>query len=144
MSTTLSPESKTCLQVCTISCESLRHLHNFWTSWNDWFTRYVRMETNNYDILINIGGSEVLIGHLYLYVTRRTIFTTYKRCRGNFKEVMKRTRTNWYKCWTGVMKTRCIIIVVHDEKREHMAIYRWYVHEIVRHRFNNSSTFLRN
>jgi hypothetical protein len=95
MSTTLPPESKTFLQECTISCESIWHFHNFWTRCNDCSTRNVRMHTTYYDMDINIGGSKFVIGRLYSNVVRRAIFTIRK----GFVALSR-------KCWTELEQIR--------------------------------------
>jgi hypothetical protein len=101
MITTLPPESKTFLQECTISLESTQHFYNFWTNCNDCSTRYLRMHTTSYDMVIKIGGSEVVICRLNSYVVRNS-----QRFRGSFEEVLNRTRTKSCKCWTEVLETR--------------------------------------
>jgi hypothetical protein len=56
------------------------HFHHFLTSCNDCSKRNVRMHTTYYDMVMNIGGSKFVIGHLHSYVVRtcRAIFTTRK------------------------------------------------------------------
>jgi hypothetical protein len=85
-----------------------------------------------------------------------------------YSTLLNRTRIKSCKCWTKVLKTSLhvgsnllsrgriivvgtsnathadLIVLVHSGKRGHITTYRWYEHEIVRHRFNMSSTFVRN
>jgi hypothetical protein len=163
MSTTLRPESKTFLQEYTFSGESTQHFHNIWTSCNNCLMRNLQMHTSNYDIVINIGDSEVVIGSLYSYVVRRTIFTTRKgfvaisrKCWTDLEQNRAKQKS-WklvpcqehveqksYYCRPNLQRNllRLFFSLVHGEKRGHITAYRRCAHEIVRHQFNISSTFV--